>query len=279
VTDAVVPPHGLRGPAPAIAPLSDPRHALVDWMREPENPYFARAFVNRMWAHFFGRGLVEPLDDLRLTNPATNEPLLDALAHDFVQSGYDIRRVLTMICTSATYALSSEPNDWNLDDTQFNSRFYPQRLPAEVLLDAIDQVTAMPTRYSGLPEGTRAIQLPDEDFTNSFLRLFGKPPRESACECERVANPSLGQSLFLMNDQFFLQKIHADKSLADQLGRSREDDPKKIERLFLTVLSRQPSEREMTTAMAHVASEEQPLSAYRNLLWVLLNTKEFLYVH
>jgi hypothetical protein len=278
VTSVVVPPHGLRGQAPQIAPLADPRHALVDWMREPENPYFARALVNRMWAHFFGRGLVEPLDDLRDTNPACNDPLLEALARDFVQSGYDLRRLLMTICTSATYGLSSEPNTWNLADTQFNSRFYPQRLRAEVLLDALDKVSGIPTNYSGLPEGTRATQLPDEGFENAFLRLFGKPPRESACECERVAEPNLGQALFLMNDVFFLQKVNTDKSLADRLGRGSEDHRAKITKLFLTVLSRQPTNVEMETALAHVASEEKPLNAYRNLVWALLNTKEFLYV-
>jgi len=278
VTGKVVPPHGLRGQPVEVAPLEDPRHALVDWMREPENPYFARALVNRMWAHFFGRGLVAPLDDLRDTNPAANEPLLDALSRDFIASGYDIRHLLTTICTSATYGLSSEPNAWNLADTQFNSRFYPQRLSAEVLLDAVDQVTGIPTRYAGLPEGTRATQLPDEGFANAFLRLFGKPPRESACECERVAEPSLGQSLFLMNDSFFLQKINADKSLADRLARGSEDDAAKVRNLFLTVLSREPSEAELKAALAHIAEEEKPITAYRNLVWVLLNTKEFLYV-
>src|SRR5690606_10182438 len=121
VTGEIVPPHGLRGETLEIAPLADPRHALVDWMREPDNPYFARALVNRMWAHFFGRGLVEPLDDLRDTNPAANEPLLNALSRDFVDNGYDLRRLLTTICTSATYGLSAEPNAWNLADTQFNS--------------------------------------------------------------------------------------------------------------------------------------------------------------
>lgn len=278
VTGEVVPPHGLRGPSVEIAPLDDPRHALVDWMREAENPYFARALVNRMWAHFFGRGLVEPLDDLRDTNPACNEPLLDALARDFVASGYDIRHLLTTICTSATYGLDSEPNAWNLADVQFNSRFYPQRLSAEVLADAVDRVTGMPTRYAGLPDGARATQLPDEGFETPLLRLFGKPPRESACECERVAQPNLGQALFLMNDQSFLQKINTDKSFTDRLGRGPEDDRAKVSLLFMTVLSRRPTEVEMKAALAHVASEEKPLLAYRNLVWALLNTKEFLYV-
>ena len=279
VTGKIVPPHGLGGAPAEIAAMEDPRHALVDWMSEPDNPYFARGLVNRLWAHFFGRGLVEPIDDLRVTNPASNDPLLEALADDFIANGFDLRRLITLMCTSSTYALSATPNQWNLADTQFNARFYPQRLSAEVLLDAVDRVTAMPTRYAGLPDGTRATQLPDEDFSNNFLRLFGKPPRESACECERVAAPNLGQSLFLMNDQFFLQKINTDKSLADQLGRGAGDDTQKVTKLFLSVLSRSPTADELKAALAHIAGEEKPLLAYRNLLWALLNTKEFMYVH
>ncbi len=278
VSGNVVPPHGLGGKPSDSQSLEDPRHALVDWMGEKDNPYFARAFVNRMWSHFFGRGLVEPLDDLRVTNPASNEPLMDALAEEFVRSDFNVRHLLSIICQSSTYGLSSTPNNWNLADTQFNSRFYPQRLSAEVLLDAVDRVTAVSTGYSGLPAGTRATQLPDEDFSNNFLKLFGKPPRESACECERGASPNLGQSLFLMNDAFFLSKINTSNSLADQLTKAKSEDGAKISRLFLAVLSREPSEDEMKAALAHVNQEEKPIDAFRNLLWALLNTKEFMYV-
>lgn len=278
VTDAVVPPHGLRGPALEIAPFTDPRHRLVDWMREPENPYFARAFVNRMWSHFFGRGLVEPLDDLRDTNPAVNQPLLDALAAEFVRSGYDIRRLLTLICTSNTYALSSEPNAWNLADVQFNSRFYPQRLPAEVLLDAVDKTTGVRSEFAGLPETSRAINLPDEGHEHPLLKLFGKPPRESACECERIVEPNLGQSLYLMNDPSFLGKLSYAKGLAAQLDNGKESDDVKIRRLFLSVLSRAPTPTELNTARVHVETEGKSKAPYRNLLWALMNTKEFLYV-
>ena len=137
-TGRVVPPHGLDAPPVEIAPYDDPRAHLVDWMTRPDNPYFARALVNRMWAHFFGRGLVEPLDDLRVTNPAVNEPLLDALAEAFIKSRFDVRRIVQLIATSTTYQLSSMPNADNLDEVQAHSRFYPQRLPAEVLLDAVD---------------------------------------------------------------------------------------------------------------------------------------------
>mgnify|MGYP003307445465 CR=1 FL=1 len=185
-----------------LTKFADIRTPLMEWLRRKDNRLFARAFVNRMWAHCFGRGLVEPIDDMRVTNPATNPQLLDALANEFVDSGFNMRRILELITTSTTYQLDSSANVDNLDETQGHSRFYPQRLSAEMLLDSIDQVTSRPTAYGGLPVGTRAMQLPDENYSNQFLKLFGRPPRESACECERTAAPSLSQSLFSLNDSF-----------------------------------------------------------------------------
>jgi hypothetical protein len=278
-TGRVVPPHGLGAPPVAIAPYDDPRAHLVDWMTRPENPYFARAFVNRMWAHFFGRGLVEPLDDLRVTNPASNEPLLDALAGAFVDSRFDMRALVRLIATSTTYQLGALPNADNLDDVQAHARFYPQRLPAEVLLDALDTVTGAPTSYAGLPPGTTATQLPDEDAGNAFLALFGRPPRESACECERISSPSLSQSLFLMNDGLILGKIAAKGGLADRLARDERPLEARVEDLFLTALARPPTRDETARAIAHLREEHDPAEGFRNLVWVLLNTKEFLYIH
>jgi hypothetical protein len=279
VTGRVVPPHGLDAPAVDVAPYDDPRGHLVDWMTRPDNPYFARAFVNRIWAHFFGRGLAEPLDDLRATNPASNGPLLDALADAFVASRFDMREIVRLIATSTTYQLSALPNDDNLDETRAHSRFYPQRLPAEALLDAVDVVTGSPTRYAGLPPGTTANQLPDEDAGNSFLALFGRPPRESACECERVSKPSLSQALFLMNDGFILGKVSAKGGLADRLSKGRGPFEPRVEELFLTALSRPPTGDETDKAVAYLQSAPDPEAAFRDLVWVLLNTKEFLYIH
>src|SRR5207248_10774545 len=133
----VLPPHGLDGPALQVAVYDDPRFQLVEWMRRPDNPYFARAFVNRMWAHFFSRGLIEPLDDIRITNPAANEPLLNALAEEFIKSKFDMRHIVRLICSSSTYQLSATPNAFNQEDTLAHARFYPQRLSAEVLYDAV----------------------------------------------------------------------------------------------------------------------------------------------
>ncbi|HUG71705.1 MAG TPA: DUF1549 domain-containing protein [Pirellulaceae bacterium] len=279
VTGAVVTPCGLDAQPVEIAPYEDPRHALVDWMSSRENPYFAPAYVNRMWAHFFGRGLVEPMDDLRVTNPATIEPLLDELAREFVDSKFDMQHLIRLICTSTAYELSSQAGDDNLNETQNHSRFYPQRMAAEVLLDALDQVSGVPTRYSGLPEQTRAMQLPDEDYSNEFLRLFGRPPRESACECERTAEPSLSQSLFVMNNSFIIDKATSNKGYAAALAADPRDDRTKLRELFLTAFSREPAPRELEDAISYIVSEKDKKKAYGNLLWALMNTKEFMYIH
>ena len=168
-------------------------------MTAPENPFFARALVNRYWKHFFGRGLVDPEDDMRETNPATNPELLDALAAHFVKSGFDLQDLVRTICKSNTYQLSAEPNEYNADDRQNFSRYYPRRLPAEVLLDAIDNLFGQRTKFAGMPLGTRAVQLPDSGFDSFFLTAFGRPQAVSACECERTGDASLVQSLHLTN--------------------------------------------------------------------------------
>ncbi len=279
VTGEVTLPRGLDAPPLEIEPYADPRHALVDWMRAPENPYFARAFVNRMWAHFFGRGLVDPLDDLRVTNPATIEPLLDALAGEFTAHDFDMKHVVRLICESATYQLSSQADQYNLPETKNHAYFYPQRMSAEVLLDAIDDFSAVPTRFSGLPAQTRALQLPDEGFSNEFLRLFGRPQRESACECERTAEPSLSQSLFIMNNRFIETKATSSKGYAADLAAAEREDGEQVGELFLTAFCRPPTPQELSDALAYLASEPDRKKAYGNLLWALMNTKEFIYIH
>src|SRR5262249_25018137 len=162
-----------------------------DWMVAPDNPYFARAVANRYWAHFFGRGIVDPLDDMRVTNPPSNPELLDALARDFVEHKYSLKHLIRTICTSRTYPLGSTPKEFTKHAKPHYPRYYPKRMSAEVLLDAVAQVTGSPTAFQGLPADAhsprRAIMLPDESFTSYFLDVFGRPQRISACECERVS--------------------------------------------------------------------------------------------
>src|SRR5262249_25795211 len=190
-------------PMPPLTADDDPRQKLADWMLDANNPFFARAVANRYWAHFFGRGIVDPLDDMRVTNPPSNPELLDALAKDLVEHKFSLKHLVRTICNSRTFQLSSAPNDFNKHDKQNYARYYPQRMAAEVLYDAVCQVTDSPANFGGLPQDKfaprRAIMLPDESFASYFLDVFGRPQRISACECERVSEANLAQALHLLN--------------------------------------------------------------------------------
>jgi hypothetical protein len=272
-------PAGLDSGPEAISPLDDPRDVLADWMTKPENPFFAKALVNRYWKHFFGRGLIDPEDDMRVTNPASNPELLHGLAKDFVDHGFDLKYLVRTICTSTTFQLSAEPNEFNQNDKQNYSRFYPRRLDAEILLDAIDQVTAVPTDFPGVPTGTRAIQLPDNGFNSYFLTVFGRPEASSACECERSTDASLAQSLHLLNSKDILGKVSADNGLAAQLGSDSAAFDARIQRLYLLAFARRPDADELKIAREYVESKESSREAFEDIVWALINTKEFLFNH
>ena len=275
-TGKVMAPKGLGGAVVPVTAGEDPRQKLADWLGDPENPYFARAVVNRYWAHFFGRGIVEPLDDLRVTNPPTNPELLDALAADFVRGGYDLKRLVRTICTSRAYGLSSLPNESNARDRQGFARHYPRRLPAEVLLDAIAQVTGVPTPFAGMPPGTRAIELPDESVGSTFLDSFGRPKRDTACECERVTDASLGQSLMLLTSGDVQSKLAAGDGRAAALAKDPRPDADKVADLFWAAFARAPSSGESARALAHLqARKDRKQQAYEDILWALINAKEF----
>ncbi|WP_406695329.1 DUF1549 domain-containing protein [Singulisphaera sp. Ch08] len=275
-TKKVMSPKGLGGEVVPIATSEDPRQKLVDWMANPENPFFAKALVNRYWAHFFGRGIVEPMDDLRLTNPPSNPDLLHGLADDFVKNGYDLKRLVRTICTSRLYGLSSVPNEYNSKDKQSFARHYPKRLGAEVLLDAISQVSGVPTPFAGLPAGTRAIELPDESVVSAFLDTFGRPKRDTPCECERVGDASLGQSLMLLNSGEVQGKLAAAGGRAEALTKDSRPDEAKVEELFWAAFGRAPSSGETASALAHLtAHSDKKREAYEDIVWALINAKEF----
>lgn len=275
-TGKTMTPKGLDAEVMNVPPGLDPRQKLVDWLAEPKNPFFARAVVNRYWAHFFGRGVVEPMDDLRQTNPPSNPELLDGLAADFTSHGYDLKRLVRTICTSQTYGLSSVPNDSNAKDKQSFARHYPKRLSAEVLLDAISNVSGVPTAFNGLPAGTRAIELPDESVSSAFLDTFGRPKRDTPCECERVSDASLGQSLMLLNSNDVQSKLAAANSRAEQLAKEARPDEQKVEELFWTAFGRGPSSGESTSALNHLAKNPQKRKeAFEDIIWALINAKEF----
>jgi hypothetical protein len=277
-TSKPVKPKGLDAAELDVAADQDRRQFLADWLGDPENPFFARAVCNRMWAHFFSRGIVNPEDDMRVTNPPSNPELLDALAKDFIANHYSLKHLVRTICTSRTYQLSSIPNDYNKHDKQNYARYYPKRMQAEVMHDAIVSVTGSPTNFNGLPPGFRAIELPDESSATYFLTVFGKPQRESACECERVGQANLAQSLHLLNSNEIQGKISGGSRIAAWMNDKEKSDSDKMTELFLTCYSRPPTADEMEIALKHIeAKKDKKKEAYEDLMWALLNTKEFLF--
>lgn len=267
----------------SIADIStgeDPREKLVDWMADTKNPFFAPALVNRYWAHFFDRGLAEPIDDMRDTNPASNPELMQGISQFFIESGYDIKKLVRLICTSRTYGLSSEPNTHNQNDRQSFARHYPKRMPAEVLLDAVSHLTAVPTAFGGFPAGTRAIDLPDDAIGSTFLQTFGRPERDTSCECERVGDASLSQSLMLLNSPEVQAKLTAANGRAEQLAKDTRPDEAKLADLFWAAYSRAPLPDEIQTAKRFIASKapEKRKEAWEDILWALINAKEFQFV-
>jgi hypothetical protein len=274
----------LDGPAMDLTSDEDPRVKLADWMVDPKNPFFAKAVANRYWAHFFGRGIVDPIDDMRVTNPPSNPELLDALAKNLVDNKFSLKSLVKTIVKSRTYQLSAVPNEFNKNDKQAYARYYPKRLGAEVLLDALCQVTDSPSQFAGLPGDRyapkRAIQLPDESYSSYFLDVFGRPQRISACECERVSEANLAQALHLLNSDEVQGKLSRGGGRADALANAKDarPDAEKIEELFLWTFARKPSADDMKAALDHIKKyEANKKGAYENILWALLNTKEFIF--
>ena len=274
-------PTGLGTPALEIAADRDPRNYLVDWMVAENNPFFAHSLVNRYWKHFFDRGIVEPEDDMRETNPPSNPELLQELAKHFIAHKFDLKDLVRTICQSSTYQLSSLPNDYNVRDKQNFSRYYPKRLKAEVLYDALHQVTATDQNYTGLPAGTRAIQLPDATIGPYFLKVFGQPQGDTACECERSQEANLAQSLHLLNSGEIQNKISSGSGRAALLANDKDrPEEEKIKELYRWVYAREPNAEEMQIALGHISKNEaNKKAAYEDILWALINTKEFLFNH
>jgi hypothetical protein len=264
-------------------PAEDPRRGFAEWMTRPDNPYFARTMANRLWAHFLGRGIIHPIDDARSSNPASNPELLQVLADEFTQSGYDIRHLVRVITGSHAYRLESASHAGNAADTQSFARFYPRRLTAETLLDGISQVLEVPTEFAGgggtFPPGTRAIDLPDETVASSFLDVFGRPARRTACECERADAPSLSQALELVNSAEVHRKLTHAQGYARRLADSAMEPEALADEIFLRVLARPPREEERQAAVKFLGSQSDRAEGVRSLLWSLLATHEFLFNH
>jgi hypothetical protein len=274
----VVPPTPLLG-EPVSEDVRDLRKPLADWITSPDNDLFARNIVNRFWGYYLGLGLVEPIDDMRATNPASVPALLDALAEDFVASGYDLKHLMRTIMTSRVYQLSSVPRRENMALERLFLHYNVKRLPAEVLLDAIDDACGTQERFAGVPLGTRAIELPDSNFNSYFLDTLGRPLRTIACECERTSQPNLAQVLHIANGDLIQKK------LSDNNGRiaalAKEDVPleEAIATLYQVTFSRTPTSAERDNAVTIVEGADNRRQGLEDLTWAMLNSREFLFNH
>jgi hypothetical protein len=272
-------PKLLDGPVLDVPPEADPRQLLVDWMARPDNPFFAKALCNRMWGHLLGRGLVDPVDDMRETNPPSNPELLDALAKDFVAHKFDVKHLIRTICNSRTYQLSSVPNESNRHDRQNHARYYGKRLIAEVLLDAVDEVCGTKTQFGKMSKQARAVDLPHEGFGSYFLDVFDRPPRSSPCECARSTGASLSQVLHLANSPEIEDKIAAEQGRVAKLVRDKVPPEKAVEDLYLGAFARYPTAAEKEEALDYLARQKEPRRGLEDVLWALLNSREFLFNH
>lgn len=280
VTGEVMSPRPLDGPYKPAPKGTDPRRALADSLTSPANPLFARAAVNRVWANFFGRGMVEPVDDFRTSNPSVNPALLTALAEDFIQHGYGFKHLIRRIVESRLYQLSSTPNDYNLKDTRNFSRAYRRRLPAEVLLDAVNDATGAADIFAGMPPGTRATQAWSYKIESQFMDAFNRPDPSMDPPCERDTHISVVQSLHLMNSKAIQAKLSSSSGRVHELVKSKKSPEEIVHDLYLTTLNRLPSEEEVSIAKAAFAAEQTTRQiATEDIFWALLNSPEFVFNH
>ncbi len=285
-----LPPAPLDGRETPLSYSGDRRAKLADWMVARDNQYFAKALVNRVWRNFMGRGLVEAEDDLRLTNPPSNQELFDALAADFSKD-YDVRRLIHTIMTSAAYQRSAAPAGINAKDDRFYSRYIVRRLSAEVMLDAVAQVTGVPTEFPGYPKGTRTLQLRDSQVSSYFLAAFGRPERVQTCSCERQDDPSIAQALHLANGETINLKLRAKESVVEKLFESEASDQEVIDELYLSAYARYPTDSERKKLLSILAESPDDVlapdsdrrairrAALEDLYWAVLTDKEFLFNH
>jgi len=276
----IVPATWSAETAPGGTVPTDQRRRMVyaEWLTAKDNPFFAKSTVNRVWSYFFGRGIIDPVDDIRASNPPANPALLDALAKDFVAHDFDLRYLMRTIANSRAYQTGIATNDWNAQDTENFSHAVPRRLSAEELMDALAQATGVRPVFSEAPPDTNAEQITDPHIgKDGFLDLFGRPSRESSCECERRSDLSLPQALNLVNGRTISDAV------ADANGRiarailGGRPDRELVEELYLASLSRPPSAAELETGLKYLESTTGRAARAQDLLWALVNSKAFLY--
>ncbi|TDU73390.1 Ig-like protein group 2 [Prosthecobacter fusiformis] len=280
VTEAAMVPKPPDGPEMPYVAGQDPRARLTDWMASSENPFFAKAIVNRLWSEFLGRGIVEPVDDFRVSNPATNEALLTWLAEDFTAHGYDLKHLMRTILNSRTYQFSSEPNKHNLADTKNFSRSQKRRLSAEVLLDALDDLTGVRDSFSGLPPNSRAVMTWNHKLESTFLDAFGRPNASQECPCERERKSSVIQALHLMNSNDLQAKLSAKDGKITGWVKSDLAEPQIVKEVYLSAYNRLPNAEELRTALKFFTTPGATRqTAVEDLAWALINSAEFVFNH
>ncbi len=278
-TQKTMQPKFMGGPLATIPPGADRRDALAVWMTSGDNPFFAKSTVNRVWYHLMGRGIVDPVDDFRDSNPSANDELLDALAEDFVAHKFDVKYLIRTIMLSRTYQLSAQANEFNKDDNKYFSHAVTKLLTAEQLLDALCATTEVAEKFPGMPPGTRAVQLPDGEVNHPFLKTFGQPARELACECEREGDSNLAQALQLINGPTVNEKLRNPSNRIGRLLGKKATDMEVLTELYLATLSRPPTEMDVKVALDHVNKAVDKRKAWEDVHWALLNAKEFLFRH
>ncbi|MCH2588628.1 MAG: DUF1549 and DUF1553 domain-containing protein [Planctomycetales bacterium] len=255
----------------------DPRVRLADWLTSSKNPYFAKSIVNRYWSYLHGRGIIDPVDDIRASNPPSNPPLLDELTRRFIANGFDLKRLIREMARSETYQRSFRPNKWNDDDSLNFSHASPRRLTAEQLFDALHVATGAPSRIPGVPVGFRASQIPDPKVKIGFLDMFGRPPRESPCECERSSDVSLSQTLNMINGPTVSDAIIHPEGRVAKLVAAKADDKTIVGDVYLAVICRPPTEAELKQGVAYLAGVGNRSEAAQDLMWALVNSPAFLF--
>jgi hypothetical protein len=278
LTGKAMKPTPLLGEPMDIAPEKDPRDVLADWVTNEKNPYFAKVIVNRVWADLMGRGIVDPVDDLRATNPPSNPELLDALATDFRKNGCDLKKLIKTIAMSKAYGLSTTPNDRNLADTRNYSRHYRQRLRAEVLLDMVSDVSGVPEKFEAMPPGSRAVEVWTARSQSDFLDSFGRPDPNQDPPCERTSDTTVVQALHLMNSPNLHRKVTSDDSRCALLAKSDKLPTAIIDEVYLLAYCRLPSDKERTAALKRFEKKDATRrTATEDLMWALINTPEFVF--
>jgi hypothetical protein len=273
--DRVMAPHAPFGTAKP-ADKDDRRVAFVEWMTSKDNPMFAKSMANRTWSYFLGRGIIDPVDDIRASNPPSNAPLLEALTEDFVTSGFDTKKLIRTICTSRTYQHASTKNKWNEDDHINFASAHPRRLSAEQMLDAVSLVTGHKPSMGALPSGMRAATAPDAQVAGEdFLTLFGRPKRQSACECERSSSLTLSHAMSLINGSMIGEAVSSPDNAIAKLVSREADNKKVVEELYMRILNRPPTEKE--TTLGDLSAGGNRLEAAQDLAWALMNSPAFLF--